>query len=220
MKKNLIYLVFALSLVVSSAVFAASKLLEYSPNGYIDWEKATIHTNTGKKMDGLIQSLRLDSTTTVGELMLFDPGLSDEIPRGDDVPLYGDGGVATPIFAKVVNPEADKIVTPNSQVTGIIVNAQQSDFYPCLIPTWVGIFAPDQPYSLSAEVSGAVTYRRSMTEAKKTDIVGASPLVVTVQSVTGALKGSLGFSDADTQTLKQLETQYHLISLGKVVIVL
>ncbi len=199
---------------------ASSKLIESNAHGQIDWEKGTLRADSAQHMDGLIQSLRVDTSTTIGELMLFDPGLVEELPQGKDVDLYGDDGIATTVFGKVVDPEAQALATPDAKAPdGVIVDATLCDFFPCLIPSWMGstgevIFAPEQLYSLT---TCAVRYVGSLQAAK---LLLPNAMIVRAISTGGAFKGSLGFSAADSDMLKELEAKTQCIRRGKVIIIL
>jgi len=245
MIKKYLVMTFILGCVlITPPIQAQTRLVETAPNGVIDWQIGAIVVSSDQKISvaqkikTLLTTLRVDTTQTIGSMAQADSALIEELMsvvgnvsanNGVKIPLYGPHGVASVIFAKIVNPEWRPYAYTEEEnqkeaPTGIIIDASNTEFYPSLSPVFSdelgGIFFTFNTISpVRLEKQGAVMYSDDLEKAKQAMSVADRPAVVKAIRAQGAFKGDLVFDIVSADLLRQFEKKWGMLANSRIIIV-
>ncbi len=212
-------------LIAIGHVLWATPLEERHPQGGIRWQDNIVEANSTANLIQILGSLRISSHRVLGDMLRQDPSLITQIlarvthkDRQLQIPISGEKSVLNIVLSRYFVEELAPLceAVKASTVNRIVLDVRGVTFYPCLMPiiqseSGQRLSLPSPAYS--TWTTGVVRYTSSMPTPTQ------GQLLITVKRVTGPFQGTLVISNQDMRTLAQLDTRYHLVTLGKIVVV-
>lgn len=204
---------------------------------------ARLNAERAAKLDALrniveaVKGVRVSGQTSAGDAMSESGTVESKVEgivkkyRILDTKYYSDGGVDVivqvnldGVLTKALLPGAGKSVSPaapDSNVTGVIVNAKGVKLTPAIAPEIKDengrrLYHAGVVDESAVLKHGVISYNKSLAKAMKDQRVGAKPLVVRALKAEGPAGSNLVISSADGE---KFVGAGHALANGKVIIV-